>query len=99
MAHYLIIIVARNHPDLWSHLKENLAGDTKAEVILDRRWRERRQRVQPHTLERRRTERRQRPGIDQDLSSRLYVIVRCRKPCLRPDFPAGGVARAADGRR
>ena len=71
-----VIIVARNDPDLWSHLKENFAGDTRAEVILDRRRGERRQRVQPHTPERRRTERRERPEIDQDLSYRPYVIVR-----------------------
>ncbi len=75
MTHYLII-VARNHPDLWSHLKESFAGDTRAEVILDRRRGERRQRVGPHELERRHSQRRQRPEIDQDLSDRPYVIVR-----------------------
>ena len=75
MVRYLLF-VARSQPDLWHYLKNNFAGDEKVEVILDRRRGERRQRIQPHELERRRAERRRRPGIDTDLSYRSFVIVR-----------------------
>jgi hypothetical protein len=70
-----LIIVARDQPALCEYLTRNFAGDEKAQVILDRRRGERRQKVQPHEPERRRAARRQRRGIEQNLRSRSVVII------------------------
>jgi len=82
MVQYLLI-VARNQPDLCRYLTNNFAGDEKVEVILDRRLGQRRQRVQPHELERRKGERRRQPSLDKDLTYRLFVIVRQRQGVLK----------------
>ena len=74
---YLLIVVA-NQPDLCRYLTDNLTGDAKVEVILDRRRGERRQRIETHEPERRRARRRQ-PSPQRDLSSRSVVIIR-RQP-------------------
>lgn len=49
------------------------------EVLLDRRWRERRQRLQAHGLERRRTDRRNELVKEEDLRTHGFVVSR-RKP-------------------
>jgi hypothetical protein len=74
MAHYLFI-VSRQHQALYDHLLERFADDPSAEVVLDRRQRERRERKIPSTLDRRRADRRQRPEVDEDLWQRAVVIV------------------------
>lgn len=82
MVRYLLI-VARNQPELWHYLKNNFAGDEKVEVILDRRRRERRQRIQLHEPEHRQGERRRQPSLDKDLTFRSFVIVRQRQGVLK----------------
>lgn len=54
-----LLIVAAKQPELWRYLTHNFAGDPKVEVILDRRWGERRQGIEKHEPERRRARRRQ----------------------------------------
>ena len=82
-----LLLVTRNQPDLWHYLKNNLAGDEKVEVILDRRRGERRQRVQPHEPERRQADRRHHPSVDNDLTYRSLVIVRQPQGVLSGRLP------------
>jgi len=53
-----LFIVARDEPDLFDYIKRDLYDDANAEVIVDRRVRERRQRRQPMVPDRRRSDRR-----------------------------------------
>ncbi len=53
------IIVPRTAPALYAYLKERFAEDATVSVIVDRRTRERRQKADTPTAERRRAERRQ----------------------------------------
>ena len=69
-----LIIVARDQPDLWRYLTQNLAEDTGLEVVLDRRHGGRWQWTQMRQFEDRGTDRRT-PGNDADLSPRSFVIV------------------------
>jgi regulator of replication initiation timing len=54
-----LVIVGRGQPELSDHLTRQLGGDAKVLVMTDRRWTERRQRVEGHHEERRRRDRRQ----------------------------------------
>lgn len=69
-----LFIVARSQPDLWHNLSRDFAGDEDVQVHLDRRRRERRQRLQPHEWERRGADRRRQASIDKDLRYRSFVI-------------------------
>jgi hypothetical protein len=79
-----LIIVARDHPDLWRALMRHLVGDEGVQVILDRRRQARRQHGQTREVDRRRADRRQPPQIERDLRYRSFVIVD------RRDGPPGG---------
>lgn len=79
MVRYLLV-VARNQPTLGHYLKESLAGDENVQVLSDRRWGPRRQRIRPCQPERRRSERRSRPSLDNDLRYRSFAIIRQRQP-------------------
>ena len=57
---HAVFIVARGNPVLYEDLVQQFAHEKNVEVILDRRFGERRQRVQAHAFERRRDERRRR---------------------------------------
>ncbi|PYM22701.1 MAG: hypothetical protein DMD80_27905 [Candidatus Rokuibacteriota bacterium] len=70
-----LVIVAREHPDLYSYLRERFAGRAQAEVLLDRRVGQRRGEHVPVPSDRRRQDRRARPGVDTMLRSRSHVIV------------------------
>lgn len=70
-----LFIVARDQPDLWHHLKRDFCEDEGIQVILDRRWDERRQSVQAREPDRRRVGRRRQPSIDNDLRYRSFVIL------------------------
>jgi hypothetical protein len=59
MAERVTIIVPRNAPALYAYLKEKFADDATVSVVVDRRVRERREKVAAPAAERRRTERRQ----------------------------------------
>jgi hypothetical protein len=71
-----LVIVARGQPELWQALKREIGDTGKVSVLLDRRQTERRQGVQPITVDGRRTERRHPPGIEEDLRLRHYVLIR-----------------------
>ena len=70
-----LIIVARDHLDLWRSLKRHLVGDEGVEVILDRRQRSRRQRAQASVSDRRKADRRHPPRIEHNLHYRSFVII------------------------
>jgi hypothetical protein len=55
----VMVIVPRSAPALYNYLREKFAGDPSVSVVVDRRMRERRQKVGAQTAERRRAERRQ----------------------------------------
>ena len=74
MARYLFIVSLR-HSALYDHLLERFSGDPNAQVILDRRWGERRQAELSVTRELRRADRRQRPDISEELRRRSVAVV------------------------
>lgn len=73
-----LIVVARNQLPLCDHLRQQFFEDKEVEVLLDRRWRERRQRLQAHGLDRRRTDRRK-ELVGEDLRTHGFAVIR-RKP-------------------
>jgi hypothetical protein len=70
-----LVIVAREHPDLYSYLSERFTGGAQARVLLDRRLGQRRSERVPVPSERRRQDRRARQDVDTLLRSRSHVIV------------------------
>ena len=79
-----LIVVARDHPDLWECLLRHIVGDEGVQIVLDRRQRERRRRGRTWDPDRRQAERRESPRVEHDLRHRSFLIVR-QSP--RP-FPA-----------
>ncbi len=72
-----LFIVPRWNPNLFESLAEKFSRQKTVQVILDRRWDERRQRVQVYEPERRVFDRRERPNIDDLLRSHGLVFIRC----------------------
>jgi hypothetical protein len=70
-----LIIVAREAPDLRSYLLQTYGGITGLQVLLDRRQDARRQRVEPHTPERRLAERRRPPTTERDLRRQPFLLI------------------------
>ena len=70
-----LIVVARDETALWQYMTRHYGEFKGVQVVHDRRRQERRQQVQPHEPERRRTERRHLPTIDDDLRDQPFVIV------------------------
>jgi hypothetical protein len=70
-----LFIVAHQHHDLYDYLCGRLSGNSCVRVITDRRSGERRHRASPAAAERRRTERRTRPEIDEQLRIHSHAIV------------------------
>ena len=75
MIEYLAI-AGRNHPDVYSYLRRQFAGDSKVQVLLDRRHDERRRLGDAHRPERRRGDRRGGRGKDNGLNYHGFVFVR-----------------------
>ena len=71
----VLIVVPRTRVDLYQSLKRSFADDAKAEVVLDRRFKERRVTNGAHDRERRRADRRKRPDIDAQLKADRWVTV------------------------
>ena len=69
-----LIIVARQHRDLYDYLRKRFA-EPRIEVILDRRRGERRRHMVAVAGERRRRDPRSRRDVDARLHSRSHVIV------------------------
>lgn len=70
-----VFIVSRQHRDLYTYLRERFASDPAVEVVLDRRFGQRRQQQAPVDAERRRNERRQRPEVEAELQTRSHAII------------------------
>jgi hypothetical protein len=70
-----LVIVSRQHPDLYVYLRDRLAAAADVAVILDRRVGERRRKQIPVERQHRRRDRRSRPDVDAQLRSRSHVIV------------------------
>jgi hypothetical protein len=70
-----LVIVSRQHPDLYVYLRDRFAAEGDVEVLLDRRLGERRREQTAVARERRREDRRSRSDIDALLRSRSHVIV------------------------
>lgn len=73
----LLFVVSRNAPERYQFLRYAFAGDDYVEVVLDRRWAERRQTPVGITVERRRAERRVHP-VSGDLERAGFSVVRRR---------------------
>jgi hypothetical protein len=71
----VLIVVPRTRVDLYQSLKRSFADDSKAEVVLDRRFKDRRMKPVAHERERRKTDRRRRPDIDAQLKANRWVTV------------------------
>jgi len=71
-----LIIVSRDQPALWHALRHEFGNSEDIRVILDRRKGERRQGDQVYAPDRRGTDRRSLPRIEDDVRSRQYVLVR-----------------------
>jgi hypothetical protein len=62
-----MFIVSRQHFELYSYLRERFAGDSSVDVILDRR--------RAASDQRQLTERRQRPEVEIELTTRSHAIL------------------------
>jgi hypothetical protein len=70
-----LFVIARYNAELADYLKHEFAGEPVT-VILDRRQAERRQRNDgPAGAERRRTDRRRQPAVDETLRARGFVVL------------------------
>jgi hypothetical protein len=70
-----LIIVARDRPALYEHLRRAFEGNETIQVILDRRVGERRERNASTDAERRRAPRRSRSPLDGQLSAIGWSVV------------------------
>jgi hypothetical protein len=70
-----LFIVARNRPDMLGQVKERLRGDTRIEVIADRRYGERRRSAVPREPDRRGADRRRPTKARDDLSIYPTLVV------------------------
>lgn len=70
-----LFIVAWDRPDLWDYWRRWFAGVEDVQVILDRRRGERRREPQAYEPERRATDRRGLPGIEEDLRTTGFAFV------------------------
>ncbi len=75
MMRYLII-AARSHADTYSYLQRQFAGDDTVQVVLDRRYAERRRCQASCRVQRRRRERRHGRGREGDLARHGFLVVR-----------------------
>jgi hypothetical protein len=70
-----LFLVARDNPELARYLQAEFASDPEVEVLVDRRLVERRRNPAGQVPDRRKMDRRARPGADVELSSRSYASV------------------------
>lgn len=70
-----LFVVARRDPELYGYLRARFADEAGITVVLDRRLEARRRRALPAAAERRRTDRRTRPEIDEQLRTTSLAIV------------------------
>jgi hypothetical protein len=98
-----LVIVQRHQPALYRHVKQELAGIERAQVIIDRRFGSRRRVKRSYRMERRRTpdDRRAQHEIDAELRTSGIVFVRLASTHapVTPVHRAQGPAAAANGKR
>ena len=70
-----LVIVSRQHPDLYVYLHDRFVENEDVEVILDRRLGDRRKQHITVTRDRRHHSRRARPDVDAQLRERSHVII------------------------
>jgi hypothetical protein len=70
-----IFVVARDRPDLFRYLSQTFADADTVEIIWDRRQAERRTHANGSTPERRKTERRTRTSVEEDLRTVGYAFL------------------------
>ena len=75
-----LFIVAWDRPDLWDYWRRWFSGVEDVQVILDRRRGDRRHTARAHEPERRGADRRSQPGIDEELRSLGFAIIRPTEP-------------------
>ena len=76
MPRYLFI-VAKEHPELCAHLEREFMGEDGVEVVLDRRRADRRWHgAAVPEADRRGTERRSHPPIQQELAALNFALIR-----------------------
>jgi hypothetical protein len=70
-----LIVVARDQPDLWRHLRKSVGELKGVDIVLDRRHGGRRQWAQSSEYEQRGTDRRRATDVASRLSHRSVIIV------------------------
>ena len=70
-----LIVVSRDQPDLWRHLRQMFTGIGGVDIVLDRRHGGRWQWTQSCTYEERGEDRRRTRDLDAGLPHRSFVIV------------------------
>jgi len=75
-----LFIVSRGNAKLASELQHHFTGDTTVQVVVDRRYGERRQQSADVTADRRRADRRTRPHVDKELRLTSFAIVTLPEP-------------------
>ena len=71
----MLFIVARGTPQRFEALQQEFRGRDDVRVIYDRRFQDRRRAPAAYDVERRVGERRRRPYVDADVTSRGWSIV------------------------
>ncbi len=69
-----VLIVSRDRPDVHDDLTRVFSGDRNVQVILDRRYGQRRQGAAGQEPDRRRADRRHQPRLAEDSHSSGFVI-------------------------
>ncbi len=95
MLQYLVV-AARNHPELYGYLRRQFAGDARVQVLLDRRYEERRRRGETSKPDRRKGDRRGGRGRDNGLDYHGFVVIRQSSGLQwRPPWWGGSAADAS----
>ena len=75
-----LFIVSRSNAKLAGELQQHFSGSPSVQVVVDRRFGERRQQTADITSERRRADRRTRPHVDKELRLTSFAIVTLPEP-------------------
>jgi hypothetical protein len=75
-----LLIVSRGSAKLASYLQSHFSGDATVQVVVDRRYGERRRESASVVTERRRVDRRTRPHVDKELRLTSFAIVTLPRP-------------------
>ncbi len=79
-----LIVVSREQPDLWRHLRQLFTGIDGVNIVLDRRHGGRWQWAQSRAYEERGEDRRRPRDVDAGLSHRSFVIVNPDETTVKP---------------